>query len=200
LTSKFPSIASKLRNQGYRTGFIGKWHLGYSEESSANANGFDHYFDFNDWSIDYYSHKTFSGSSLYKNDSPIEAEGYITNVFTDNAIEFINEQPSKPFFLSLFYNAPLPPLQIPGNPEDTRDKTTWGNSTREDYIKVIENVDENIGRILNDLKEKGYMKIQLLFLLMIMEDGLCKSRRTIPWFCNPLGRRHSRSIDNTTST
>lgn len=155
LTSKFPSIASKLKKQGYRTAFIGKWHLGYSEEASANANGFDHYFGFNDWSIDYYSHKTHSGSSLYKNDRPIEVEGYITNVFTDNAIEFINEQPSKPFFLSLFYNAPLPPLQVPGKPKDIRDKTTWHNNTREDYVKVVENVDENIGRILEDLKKKG---------------------------------------------
>lgn len=158
LTSKTPSLAIKLKEQGYRTAFIGKWHLGYSKESSPKANGFDHYFGFNDWSIDYYSHKTFSGSSLYKNNRPIEVEGYITNVFTDDAIEFINEQPTKPFFLSLFYNAPLPPLQVPGNPEDIRDKTTWSNNTREDYIKVIENVDENIGRILDELKNKGILE------------------------------------------
>lgn len=158
LTSKTPSLAIKLKEQGYRTAFIGKWHLGYSKESSPKANGFDHYFGFNDWSIDYYSHKTFNGSSLYKNDRPIEVEGYITNVFTDDAIEFINEQPTKPFFLSLFYNAPLPPLQVPGNPEDIRDKTTWSNNTREDYIKVIENVDENIGRILDELKNNGLLE------------------------------------------
>jgi len=124
LTSKFPSLTSKLKNQGYRTAFISKWHLGYSEEASANANGFDHCFGFNDWSIDYHSHKTSSGSSLHKNDSSIAVEGYITNVFTDNAIAFINEPPSKPFFLSLFYKAPLSPLQVPGNPKDIRNKTT----------------------------------------------------------------------------
>jgi len=155
LTSKFPSIAIKLKEQEYRTAFIGKWHLGYSKESSPKANGFDYYFGFNDWSIDYYSHKTFNGSSLYKNDRPIEVEGYITNVFTDDAIEFISEQPNKPFFLSLFYNAPLPPLQVPENPEDIRDNTTWDNNTREDYIKVIENIDYNIGRIMDMLENKG---------------------------------------------
>lgn len=155
LTPKTPSLAIKLKEQGYRTAFIGKWHLGYSKESSPKANGFDHYFGFNDWSIDYYSHKTFNGSGLYKNDRPVEVEGYITDVFTDDAIEFINEQPTKPFFLSLFYNAPLPPLQVPGNSEDIRNKTTWSNNTREDYIKVIENVDENIGRILDNLKNNG---------------------------------------------
>lgn len=162
LTSNVPSIAIKLKEQGYRTAFIGKWHLGYSKEASPKANGFDYYFGFNDWSIDYYSHKTYSGSSLYKNDRPIEVEGYITDVFTDNAIEFINEQPSKPFFLSLFYNAPLPPLQVPGNPKDIRDKTTWNNNTREDYVKVIENVDDNIGRILDELENKGLFENSII--------------------------------------
>ena len=58
-------------------------------------------------------------------------------------------------FLSLFYNAPLPPLQVPENPEDIRDNTTWDNNTREDYIKVIENIDYNIGRIMDMLENKG---------------------------------------------
>jgi len=158
LTASFPSIATKLKKKGYRTGFFCKWHLGYNALSSPKANGFDYSSGFNDWIIDYYSHKTFSGSSLYKNDSPIEVEGYITNVFTDNAIEFINKQPSRPFFLSLFYNAPLPPLQAPRNPEDIRDKTTWFSNTREDYVIVIENLDENIGRIVGNLKNKGLLE------------------------------------------
>ncbi len=155
LTREFPSIASKLKEQGYRTAFVGKWHLGHSKMSSPNANGFDFFFGFNDWSIDYYSHKTYNGHGLYKNDSPTEAKGYITNVFTNEAIEFINNKSNNPFFISLFYNAPLPPLQVPGNDGDIRDKTTWNNNTREDYVKVIENLDHNIGRILDALEQKG---------------------------------------------
>ena len=158
LTSDHPSIATKLKEEGYRTAFIGKWHLGYTERSMPNANGFDHYFGFNDWSIDYYSHKTYSGSSLYLNQNPIEKDGYITNVFTDNAIEFIKADSTNPFFISLFYNAPLPPLQPPGNPSDVRDKTTWSNYTREDYIKVVENVDENVGRIIAELKSRNLLE------------------------------------------
>ena len=153
LTKEFPSIASKLKDNGYTTALVGKWHLGFKKKRSwPNTNGFDYFFGFSDWSIDYYSHKTYYDCGIYENDQLVETEGYITDVFTDTALSFINTNQSKPFFLCLFYNATLPPLQIPGNPSDVRDKQTWMNSNRQDYIKVVENLDYNIGRILTDLK------------------------------------------------
>ena len=128
LTSKHITMASKLNDIGYATSIIGKWHLGFSSEASPNAHGFDTFFGFKDWSIDYYSHKSPQDQGLYYNDNQVEVEGYITDIFTDSAVAFIEHHKTQPFFLCLFYNATLPPLQIPGNPDDIGDITTWNNN------------------------------------------------------------------------
>ena len=55
------SIARMLKDSGYRTALVGKWHLGLTSEYSPNRHGFDEFFGFLDWSVDYYSHRTIGG-------------------------------------------------------------------------------------------------------------------------------------------
>ena len=72
-------MARILRDDGYATGLFGKWHLGYQRQFGPNAHGFDEFFRFLDWSIDYYSHRTPTGlPGLYEDTMPTEQEGYMT--------------------------------------------------------------------------------------------------------------------------
>ena len=159
LTSKFPTIALKLKNAGYATALIGKWHLGFTDASSPNANGFETFFGFKDWSIDYYSHRNISNTEgLYYNANPVTVNGYSTDIFTDSATSFINNHQKNPFFLCLFYNAALPPLQRPGNPNDIRNASDWDKSTRQDYVEVVERMDHEIGKVLEELDKDKLTK------------------------------------------
>ena len=152
------SIARMLQDSGYRTALVGKWHLGLTFEYSPNRHGFDEFFGFLDWSVDYYSHRTIRGEpGLYENEQPIEIEGYTTDLFTERAVAFvegsIEKNREQPFFLYVAYNAALPPHQPPGRPEDVRTEANWFHGTREDYVQVVEALDAGIGRILDVLDD-----------------------------------------------
>lgn len=156
LTSKYPTIASRLKNAGYVTGLMGKWHLGFSDASSPNENGFETFFGFKDWSIDYYTHRNITNDDgLYYNTKPVISEGYSTDIFTDSAMAFINKNQQQPFFLCLFYNAALPPLQPPGISGDIRNPSNWEKGTRQDYVGVVERMDHEIGKVLDELQKDG---------------------------------------------
>ena len=69
------TLASLLKGAGYATGMFGKWHLGYEPRFRPNAHGFDEFFGFHDWAIDYFSHRTYTGEpGLYENTTPVERE------------------------------------------------------------------------------------------------------------------------------
>src|SRR5687768_8696366 len=73
------SLPQLLKNNGYRTGLIGKWHLGYRKEFSPVAHGFDDFFGFKGGLIDYYQHTDQGGQhDLFENDEPTHASGYST--------------------------------------------------------------------------------------------------------------------------
>ncbi len=103
------NVAQNLKKEGYRTGVVGKWHL----QGEPNDKGFDYFFGF----LGGYS-SYFEGSKDYRlNKEPFNSfdEGfYSTEVFTDHAVSFIENNKSKqPFFLYLSYQAPHNPLQAP---------------------------------------------------------------------------------------
>ena len=148
------SIARMLKDSGYRTALVGKWHLGLTSEYSPNRHGFDEFFGFLDWSVDYYSHRTIGGEpGLYANETPVEVDGYTTDLFTERAVEFIETRGEPPFFLYVAYNAALPPHQPPGRPEDVRTAANWFRGTRADYVQVVEALDAGVGRILDVVDE-----------------------------------------------
>src|SRR5687767_1340287 len=118
LSAEFPSVARLLKKAGYRTALIGKWHLGILPEFSPRRNGFDYFFGFHPGALDYISHSNMTNRRkpvLYENETQINEEGYITNVLTSHAIQYIKEKHSSPFFLSLQFNAPHWPWQGPGD-------------------------------------------------------------------------------------
>ena len=150
------SLARYFKDAGFRTALFGKWHLGYDEADSPNAHGFDDFLGFHFWNIDYYSHKTREGApALYANDTPVERPGYTTDIFTDSAVDFIDQNSADPFFLYVSYNAGLPPYAPPGREDEPDSFDTWQNGSREDYVAMVEHLDYSVGRILSALEEQG---------------------------------------------
>jgi arylsulfatase A-like enzyme len=156
------SLPQLLKNHGYATALIGKWHLGYVPEKSPNAHGFDYFFGLKSGYHDYYTHHSGDGESdLWENDQPIEKDGYTTDLVTERAARFIEEHKNEPFFVDVAYTAPHWPYQVPGNPSVApnnarhvmpHDLTT---SKRSDYVAMVEHLDREIGELLAAIERAG---------------------------------------------
>ena len=149
------SLPQLLRSNGYATALIGKWHLGYAEEQSPNAHGFDYFFGFRSGYHDFWTHTAGDGEpDLWENDRPIGQEGYTTDLITDRAIGFIEEHAREPFFVELAYNAPHWPYQQPTEPSVAADNARHilpneqGANSRADYVAIMEYLDASIGQVL----------------------------------------------------
>jgi len=167
LSSSIPSLPRWLHDAGYRTALIGKWHLGSAPDFTPNAHGFDEFFGHHQWTIGYYNHKTEQGEpGLYENDHLVERDGYLTDLLTDAAVGFIGRNQDRPFFLTLSYNAALPPYQPPGLPESAWDDG-WdvNKATRKDYVAMVERMDAGIGKVLNALDERELTEKTLVVYL-----------------------------------
>jgi len=154
------SLAKQLKSAGYSTALFGKWHLGYKPEFGPNAHGFEQFFGFLAADLDFYAHKDALGDpGLYENTKLVEKPGYLTDLFTERAVSFLNEPAKTPFFLEVAYNAPHWPFQPPDKP-DERTKDNYGpeTGTRADYIAMVERIDRGVGQILDALDKSGLAK------------------------------------------
>jgi arylsulfatase A len=159
------SLPLLLKQNGYATALIGKWHLGYKPEFSPRAHGFDVFFGFKSAAIDYYTHFTtrpsegaqFAGAQpdLWDGDKLIEQDGYITDLITRKAVEFIKQNAARRFFIDVAFNAPHSPTQ---RPNDTGHTASSGGATRADYVAVMERLDRGVGEILRTLRQRGLEK------------------------------------------
>jgi arylsulfatase A-like enzyme len=165
LSASVPTLPRLLKEAGYATGLVGKWHLGWKPEFHPNRHGFDEFFGFLSGSVDYYSHRNSAGvHDLYENDQPVQLTTYLTDEITARAIAFIERHASRPFFLDVAYNATHWPFQPPdlttppSLPSGTYEEVTerWAaHGTREEYVRMLERADEGIGRILAALERAG---------------------------------------------
>ena len=156
------SLPQLLRNNGYATGLIGKWHLGEKLEFGPNAHGFDDFFGFKSGYVDYYQHTAGDGMhDLYENEAPAHVTGYMTDLITDRSLSFIERHARGRFFLEVAYNAPHWPYQRPDSPSTARDNAMHlqpydaDSGTRQDYVAMLERADQGIGAILALLDKTG---------------------------------------------
>jgi len=159
LSPQLSTLSSMIKEAGYETALFGKWHLGETPEFLPARHGFDHFWGITFGHADYIDHKPFNDRHiLYKNEEPITAEGYLTDLITDNTIDFIKGSHDKPFFISLQYTAPHWPWQLPGDDPypfgESVDVFLEGGSP-EIYAGMMRNLDTNIGRILKELKNQN---------------------------------------------
>lgn len=156
------SLAQLVKNNGYATGLVGKWHLGWKPEYSPMAHGFDTFFGFKAGFIDYYQHTNQLGQDdLYENEVPVKVEGYMTDLITDRSVKFIEQHARQPFFLEVTYNAAHWPFQVPDHPSvadlDLRFAQPFDDmpTLRASYAKILERADQGVGQILDTLKGLG---------------------------------------------
>jgi arylsulfatase A-like enzyme len=152
LSSTQTSLASLLKNAGYETALIGKWHLGFMKEFGPLKNGFDEFYGFHEGAIDYVSHTYMDGqNSLYDNEIPVTQEGYMTDLLREQAILFLQRKHKKPFFLSIQFNAPHWPWQGPTDKKYS-DSMPWreGGSPLI-FSEMMKSLDEAVGAVLNAL-------------------------------------------------
>ena len=154
-----------LQRAGYTTGIVGKWHLGAAPPFNPLRRGFDYF-----WGILMGSHYYFENNPLDTNyrKRPISNnggaegfDGYLTDAFTDKAIEFVEENSDSPFFLYMSYTAPHRPYQAPAELVNQYHDTA-GHSI---YLAMIDSLDQNIGRLIQTLEDKGIRDSTVVFFL-----------------------------------
>jgi len=151
------TIAQLLRPAGYRTGLIGKWHLGYDFRFHPLNFGFDEFRGFVGGNVDYHTHVAGYGLKQldWWNGKKIENdEGYTTELLTKYATDFIARNKAQPFFLYLAHAAPHDPWQGK-NPNQKKSPT-------EIYREMIEGLDASVGTIAAALRKNDLEKNTLL--------------------------------------
>jgi len=139
-------MSQLLRQQGYRTGIIGKWHLGTQHQFLPLQNGFDEYFGI-PFSNDMASAGYMRGNEM---EQFFANQDSITFTYTQEAIRFIEKNKDRPFFLYLPHNMPHVPLGASANFK--------GKSANGLYGDVIEELDWSVGEVLKKLDELGLDK------------------------------------------
>jgi arylsulfatase A-like enzyme len=157
LTPDYTSLATLLKKAGYQTSLIGKWHLGFASAYSPLKNGFDEFYGFNGGGIDYVSHTDPNGrNDFFENDKPIVKEGYMTDLLMDKAIEVIKRKHTKPFFLSMMFNAPHWPWQAPNDKVYPLGNDQWKEGgSASTYAAMVKSMDDAIGTIMKTLDEEN---------------------------------------------
>ena len=139
------TIAEVLKKAGYATGCFGKWHNGAHFPNHPNGQGFDEFFGFCGGHFDLYFDPL-----LERNGERAPTKGYITDVLTDAAMEWMTVNKQRPFFAYVPYNAPHTPCQVPDRYFDKY--TARGCDPKLASIYgMVENIDDNVGRLLEHL-------------------------------------------------
>jgi arylsulfatase A-like enzyme len=168
LPSSQKTLARMLKEHGYRTGLVGKWHLGRVNSHSPQDHGFDSFYGFHAGCVDFYSHRYYWGPpaypnfhDLYRNREEIFEDGqYLTERITEEAKGFLRSAGTQPFFLYLAYNAPHYPMHAP---QKYMNRFKGLPAERRTYAAMLAAVDDGIGEIRALLRERGLERDTILF-------------------------------------
>lgn len=153
------TVAEMLRDSGYSTACFGKWHLGEHYPNHPRGQGFDEFFGMPQGHWDNYF-----DPELEHNGEMVKTKGYITDVLTNQAIGFLEKKRDDPFFCYLAYNAPHTPLQVPDRYFEKYKERGFDNRVAAIY-GMVDNLDENIGRLLTRLDELNLANDTLVVFL-----------------------------------
>ena len=156
-----PTLASLLRDAGYATALAGKWHLGFLPHFGPLKSGYQEFFGPMSGGVDYFTHKDSSGvHDLYDGETEAKRAGYLTDLISDRAVEFIarRKESDGPFLLSVHYTAPHWPWETRADEAEARRIGKifhFDGGSVATYLAMVRQMDEGIGRILDALKKAG---------------------------------------------
>ena len=163
-----PTVSSLIKSAGYDTTLIGKWHLGYLPYFSPQKFGFDEFFGNMSGAVDHFSHKDMTNNSdLFEGEVSVERVGYMTDLLTDRAVEYLKRQHKNPFYLSLHYTAPHWPWEGPKDEAFSKAMTYSSAGFRAGgslkvYAEMMKSLDSGIGRVLDTLRSTGFERNTLV--------------------------------------
>lgn len=179
------TIAETMRAAGYRTGMIGKWHVGQADGFRPLDRGFDRFFGILGGATPYMtsienddlhvvtaedSYITRDRLPIFDQDVRVNPNAYLTDLLTTRAIEFMEHSQTRPFFLYLAYTAPHTPLQAPARYlERTPAEASDGERV---YAAMVMSLDDGIGRLTDYLRNTGQFDNTLI---IFVSDNGCPS-------------------------
>ncbi|SHF41178.1 arylsulfatase [Arenibacter palladensis] len=193
MASNEVTIAEMLKQANYSTGAFGKWHLGDNYPSRPSDQGFDESVihlsggmgQVGDITTYFKGDRSYFDPVLWHNNEQESFEGYCSDIFTDQAINFIDKNKESPFFCYLAFNAPHTPLQVPdsyyqkykdidpsdGFGKDGKPFSKMSEKDKEDARKVyamVNNIDDNLGKLFKKLED---LKLTENTLVIFMTDN-----------------------------
>ena len=176
LNPSLETMADMLKRAGYSTSCIGKWHLGKLDKHYPTNRGFDYFCGLRGGSRSYFwdpenNDQPNSVNRIEINGEQVQFDGYLTDHFTDKAIEIIASQkkknPGKPFFQFLSYTAPHAPMHA--KPEHLKLYKDIKNKKRQIYAAMMHSFDENVGRLFQSLEQQGLR--ENTFIVFLSDNG-----------------------------
>jgi arylsulfatase A-like enzyme len=151
-----PTLASLLRDAGYATALVGKWHLGFPPHFGPLKSGYTEFFGPMSGGVDYFTHCDSSGRhDLYEGEQEVHRPGYMTDMLSERALQFVKRQKG-PFLLSLHYTAPHWPWETREDEAESKALKSISHldgGSVETYLTMIRHMDEGIGRVLDALDD-----------------------------------------------
>ena len=172
LPAAMPTLPSLLRDAGYATALIGKWHLGYPPSFGPLRSGYDEFFGIMAGGVDYFTHCSFRGDhDLYAGEEEHREVGYLTDVLSARALDYVQRmtgpaKAGKPFFLSLHYTAPHWPWETRDDahvaPEVAGNLFHLDGGNVDSYRRMIHHMDEGVGALVDALRRQGLLDDTLI--------------------------------------
>jgi arylsulfatase I/J len=158
-----------LKQAGYRTAIVGKWHLGHAKPDYwPRHRGFDHQYGPLRGEIDYYTHASGGTRDWYRNEKPLDERGYATELIGREAEQVIlSHDTNIPLFLYLTFTAPHAPYEVPANYAKRNARIKDG--TRRTYAGMISSMDDQVGRVVAALEKKKMR--ENTFILFMSDNG-----------------------------
>jgi arylsulfatase A-like enzyme len=147
-------LPQALKEAGYSTAIVGKWHLGHADRKYwPRQRGFDHHYGPLLGEIDYFTHSAHGTLDWFRDDKPVKEKGYVTRLLGDEAVRVIGQSDGKtPFFIYLAFTAPHSPYQVPD--EAMAQYKGIADPARRAYAGMITAMDTEIGRVIATLEQR----------------------------------------------
>ncbi|MBR0560394.1 sulfatase family protein [Neokomagataea anthophila] len=153
-----PTLPEQLRQHGYQTALVGKWHLGAPPSFGPLKSGYEHFYGISGGAADYFTHQAQPGHDQFYDDAKLTYDhGYLTTLLGDRATRLLEEFSShqKPFFLSLHFNAPHWPWEGPHDEAESQrihgKIGDFDGGTQATYGRMVKAMDDEVGRVLETL-------------------------------------------------